>query len=68
MSRTAALVWGLAVTLTPNASSAFCRTTTETDPNQMCEECTTEGVPLEWRRRCISFAVDARGSQTMPFE
>ncbi|MGB5809362.1 MAG: hypothetical protein WBG86_02455, partial [Polyangiales bacterium] len=69
MSRNAALLAGgfvCAVLLPAPESKAFCRVTTTTDPNQ--QACATDGVPLEWRRRCISFSVDARGSQTMAFD
>lgn len=62
-----------AVTLTllllsaPLPAHAFCRmTTVASDPNGL--GCTSEGVPLSWRRPCIEYAVDMRGSVDVDLE
>ncbi|MEM7436926.1 MAG: matrixin family metalloprotease [Myxococcota bacterium] len=65
----AAIACGLALiatVATPSESNAFCRTTTTTQPDD--QSCRTDGEPLEWRRRCMSYAVDVRGSQSIEFD
>jgi hypothetical protein len=55
----------IAMVLWPNDAQAFCRTTT-CDPSVDCEYdirgCTTVGLPLEWKRSCVSYSVHRDGS------
>lgn len=46
----------LVMTLLPQRASAWCPLTTDRDAT-----CGESGVPLSWRRRCISYSVDFRG-------
>lgn len=48
-----------------NDASAFCRMTTEGEAQVGDEPCIEKGAPLEWRRACLSYAIDNRGSQWM---
>lgn len=58
---------GLALVLSATEASAFCRlTTSQSDPEEL--SCLDEGVPLEWRRACLSYSLDATGSRYLPFE
>ena len=57
----AALVAGLLAG--PATSRAWCRMTTSSSAPTPGSPCVTEGIPLEWRRRCIEYSIDGRGSK-----
>ena len=48
-----------------NGASAFCRMTTEGEAQVGEQPCIEKGEPLEWRRACLSYAIDNRGSRWM---
>lgn len=51
----------------PAPVAAWCQLTTdntEARPGQ----CITEGEPLRWKRRCLSYTLDASGSPDLPIE
>lgn len=59
------LLLALAVSLAlPASSEAWCRTTTDRSGDGAT--CNTLGVPLAWKRRCHSYALDERGASSMP--
>ncbi len=66
-SQRLALLVAVAVSLAAGSAAAFCRTTTcDGDPRATChvdaEGCATDGVPLYWPTRCLSFGVQQDGS------
>lgn len=61
-----ALVLTVAGLLGSSEARAFCRMTTAAQGAG--GNCTNEGVPLEWRRPCMSYAIDARGSSSIDFD
>lgn len=60
----AALLALVALTISlPTPAAAFCRMTTgRTSAGSGCSE---EGEFLSWRRRCVEYAIDVRGSATL---
>src|SRR4029453_16254603 len=48
-------------------AEAWCRMTTAAGRQTSTTPCVTEGIPLAWRRRCISYAIDRDGSMDLPF-
>ncbi|MGB0678993.1 MAG: matrixin family metalloprotease [Polyangiales bacterium] len=63
--RGAILVAGVVLTLLDQAevAQAWCRmTTVQSTPGPSSAPCPTEGIPLAWQRRCISYAVDIQGT------
>src|SRR5687767_14127173 len=49
-------------TLLPSSSSAYCRTTTfEGQPSSCPEVCETQGLPLYWPTRSLSYVINERG-------
>lgn len=58
---------GLTFTLPASGASAFCRMTTSRDAPPR-DRCQTEGIPLEWQRRCMSWALEEHGSRDMARE
>ena len=52
--------------LASSEASAFCRMTT--NAQGAGDSCTNQGAPLEWRRPCMSYAIDARGSSSIEFD
>lgn len=56
---------GASAWLHASQADAFCQMTTEQSVQSGEEECSTGGVPLAWDRRCISYMVDMRASQTL---
>jgi hypothetical protein len=61
----AALSLGLSMTLVAAQASAFCRTRTCDGNTEKCASdngCITDGQPLYWREKCLSFAAQEDGS------
>ena len=57
----------LCVALTPSTeAAAWCQMTTAVGPLGP-SGCPATGAPLHWERRCIEYAIDARGSKDLPF-
>ena len=56
------------VLLAADDAHAFCRMTTAAPVQSGNAECNTDGVPLEWRRPCMSYAVDDSGSESLDIE
>jgi hypothetical protein len=46
----------------PQKAGAYCQMTTEQGITDGNANCTEEGIPLLWRRPCITYSVDFRGS------
>lgn len=63
MSR--ALLLALFVLSLPSTTRAWCRSTTDRTPVAPTS-CNALGLPLEWHRRCFTYAIDRRGSVSMP--
>ncbi len=42
--------------------------TTSTLPLSAAQPCATDGIPLEWHRRCTSYAINVNGSSTLSME
>ena len=51
----------------PGVARAWCRSTTDLTPVAPTA-CNTNGIPLAWARRCLSYSLDVRGSVSMPIE
>jgi MYXO-CTERM domain-containing protein len=49
----------------PSPAAAFCQMTTQGGAPTPGSPCVTEGVPLSWQRRCISYSVEASGGSSM---
>jgi MYXO-CTERM domain-containing protein len=64
---TAALVVALVASFTADRASAYCRMTTDGSSQIGDAPCPTEGVPLEWKSACLSYAIDYRGSVWMDY-
>ena len=47
--------------ISPNIANAWCQSATEEPPSPTV--CPTGGEVLEWRRPCLTYAIDARGSR-----
>ena len=60
-----ALVLGLGTASSTNRARAYCRMTTSTTAPSLAQPCVTDGLPLEWRRRCFEYSVDVGGSPDM---
>ncbi|MFW6050591.1 MAG: matrixin family metalloprotease [Myxococcota bacterium] len=56
------------VLLGAQPAAAWCQMTSEAGYTPPGEPCATEGVPLAWERRCISYALDAEGSLDLDLE
>jgi hypothetical protein len=52
--------------VSPGRADAWCRTTTETPLTGT--DCIHEGIPLSWKRQCISFTVEDPGPLGPPLE
>lgn len=52
----------------PASASAWCRMTTSMTPLTAAMPCATDGIPLEWQRRCTSYSLNATGSSTLSME
>lgn len=52
----------------PADARAWCRMTTSSAAPTPGSPCVTEGIPLEWKRRCIEYSLDARGSNDLAIE
>lgn len=55
----------LAVALAPASAAAWCQMRSQSPPQVGPTTCVQEGVPLAWRRRCIGYGVDMRGSESL---
>jgi len=64
---TAALVVALVASFTADRASAYCRMTADGSSQIGDAPCPTEGVPLEWKSACLSYAIDYRGSEWMDY-
>lgn len=62
-----ALAVGAFGALPPDAAHAYCRMTTQGGAQVGDSDCVERGEPLEWRNPCLSYAIDARGSQWMQY-
>ncbi len=51
----------------PRVASAYCQMTTVA-PDPLQGSCSSAGIPLAWRRRCIEYALDMRGSSTIALD
>ncbi len=54
--------------LTADRASAFCRMTTSSSVQIGEQACVEDGDPLVWPVACLPYAIDERGSTSMPFE
>ncbi|MBC7173558.1 MAG: matrixin family metalloprotease [Polyangiaceae bacterium] len=61
-SFTAGLAAVVAFTFTPREAEAYCQMTT----SEPTSGCATTGTPLAWKRRCIEWSLDSRGSSDVP--
>jgi len=58
----------LAASVWPNASQAFCRTSTCTDcPRDPPTGCTIGGTPIAWPSACVSFSLNHVASESFDF-
>ena len=64
----ASLALAIAVTAVANDAAAFCRMTTEGSSQIGEAACDERGEPLVWNDPCLSYAIDQRGSQWMPYD
>jgi len=69
------LTLGLLLLVLPRSALAFCRTTTcdIANPPPECvadavSGCFLQGIPVAWRRACVSFAVNDQGSPLLELE
>lgn len=60
--------FALLLSLAASDASAYCRMTTQGGAQVGNEPCEEEGPPLFWRTPCLSYAIDRRGSNSMPDE
>lgn len=51
----------------PSSAEAWCQLTSE-NVEVRPGECVTEGAPLRWERRCLSYTLDTSGSPDLPIE
>jgi MYXO-CTERM domain-containing protein len=56
------------VLLTAADAGAWCRMTTSSAAPTPGSPCVTEGIPLEWNRRCMEYSIDARGSKDLTID
>lgn len=64
----AAAIAALVMLSIAGQAHAWCRMTTSSAQPTPDQPCITEGVPLEWNRRCMEYALDARGSKDLTLE